>query len=91
MSGRSKGESEDVAFPERVCYPRGLWPFFTYFLWLTNVLQDVGAMKNLVKEVSMTAEMKSYLQNVVVFLRMHRAVGGGVSPVATRHFDLLVR
>lgn len=28
---------------------------------------------------------------MVTFLRMHRAVGGGISPRATQHFNLLVR
>jgi len=37
------------------------------------------------------AEVRAYLQNVVTFLRMHRAVGGGISPRATQHFSLLVR
>ncbi|KAL9633814.1 MAG: hypothetical protein Q9164_004474 [Protoblastenia rupestris] len=39
----------------------------------------------------MGMELKSYLHNIVVFLRMHRAVGGGINPLATKHFDLLVR
>jgi MoxR-like ATPase len=29
--------------------------------------------------------------NVVSFLRIHRAVAGGVSHVATKHFDRLIR
>ena len=32
-----------------------------------------------------------YQMNVVSFLRMHRAVGGGISPTATRHFTQLMR
>jgi MoxR-like ATPase len=36
-------------------------------------------------------EVKAYMQNVVTFLKMHRAVAGGTTPQATRHFDLLVR
>ena len=39
----------------------------------------------------MSAEVKAYLQNIVTFLRMNRAVGGGISPRATKHFDLLVK
>ena len=38
-----------------------------------------------------TAEVKRYLQNIVVFLRLHRAVAGGISARATKHFDLLVK
>lgn len=29
--------------------------------------------------------------NIVSFLRMHRAVGGGVSATATKHFEQLVK
>lgn len=41
--------------------------------------------------VTITAEVKRYLQNIVVFLRLHRAVAGGISARATKHFDLLVK
>lgn len=41
--------------------------------------------------VTVSAEVKAYLQNLITFLRMHRAVGGGISPRATQHFDLLVK
>lgn len=29
--------------------------------------------------------------NIVSHLRIHRAVSGGISPVATKHFDRLIR
>jgi hypothetical protein len=29
--------------------------------------------------------------NIVSFLRVHRAVGGGISPLATKHFDQLIK
>lgn len=48
-------------------------------------------MAELSKKVTVTAEIKAYLQNIVTFLRLHRAVGGGISPRATNHFDILVR
>ena len=43
------------------------------------------------QKVTVTAEIKAYLHNVVTFLRLHRAVGGGISPRATQHFEILVR
>lgn len=49
------------------------------------------SLAELSKKVTVTAEMKAYLQNIVTFLRLHRAVGGGISPRATNHFDILVR
>lgn len=29
--------------------------------------------------------------NIISYMRMHRAVGGGVSPSATKHFEQLVK
>ena len=58
---------------------------------LNGRLQSIKAIQDLVQTVSMGVELKSYLHNIVVFLRMHRAVGGGINPLATKHFDLLVR
>ncbi len=39
----------------------------------------------------MSPEVRTYLHNIVVFLRRHRAVGGGVSARATTLFHQLVR
>ena len=36
-------------------------------------------------------EVKRYLQNVVTFLRLHRAVAGGISASATKYFDKLIK
>ena len=33
--------------------------------------------------------MKQYQQNIISFLRLHRAVAGGISAPATKHFDKL--
>ncbi|KAL8788233.1 MAG: hypothetical protein Q9195_007402 [Heterodermia aff. obscurata] len=60
--------------------------------WATIFTQmDVQLLAELGKKVAVTAEIKAYLQNVVTFLRLHRAVCGGISPRATQHFDILVR
>ncbi|KAL2048159.1 hypothetical protein N7G274_000070 [Stereocaulon virgatum] len=53
--------------------------------------EEVRTLIDLSQTVSVSAEVKAYLQNIVTFLRMHRAVGGGISPRATQHFDLLVK
>lgn len=39
----------------------------------------------------MTAEVKCYIQNIVTFLRVHRAVDGGMTPRATIFFNTLVK
>lgn len=54
-------------------------------------MQDINVLADLGKKVTVTAEIRAYLQNIVTFLRLHRAVGGGVSPRATHHFDILIR
>ena len=41
--------------------------------------------------VVVTIDVKRYIQNIVVFLRMHRAVAGGITSLSTQHFDLLVK
>ena len=41
--------------------------------------------------VVVSTEVKRYLHNVLIFLRTHRAVAGGVTPQATRHFELLAK
>jgi hypothetical protein len=38
-----------------------------------------------------TAQVKAYLQNIVTFLRLHRAVIGGVSARATKDFELVAK
>lgn len=48
-------------------------------------------MADLSNKVTVTAEIKTYQQNIITFLRLNRAVGGGISPRATHHFDILVR
>lgn len=42
-------------------------------------------------EANVSIEVKRYLQNIVSFLRVHRAVGGGINAMATRHFDKLAK
>ena len=53
--------------------------------------QDLDILIRRSNTVMITAEVKRYLQNIVVFLRLHRAVAGGISARATKHFDLLVK
>lgn len=43
------------------------------------------------EDINFTAEIKAYQQNIITFLRLHRAVGSGVSPRATQHLTNLVQ
>jgi MoxR-like ATPase len=36
-------------------------------------------------------EIKQYQQNIISFLRLHRAVAGGISAPATKHFNKLTK
>jgi len=71
--------SEDVRDPGSI-----------YVLRLTN-FQGLQALADQKDQVTITAELEAYLLNVVTFLRVHRAASSGISPTATRHFDLLAR
>ncbi|MCJ1275113.1 hypothetical protein MMC21_002913 [Puttea exsequens] len=53
--------------------------------------EDIRAIADQSDKVTITAEILAYLHNIIVFLRLNRAVRGGVSPRATEHFRLLVK
>jgi hypothetical protein len=52
-------------------------------------LEDIDRLAKLSAEVKITSEVRAYIHNIVVFMRLHRAVEGGVSAMATRHFTTL--
>jgi hypothetical protein len=41
--------------------------------------------------VAVDVDVVRYQHNIAAFLRMNRAVAGGISPVATKHLDRLMR
>lgn len=52
---------------------------------------DVSHLSQLARSVHADIDVSRYQMNVVSHLRMHRAVAGGVSPAATKHFEQLAR
>ncbi|KAI4088621.1 MAG: hypothetical protein LQ344_005960 [Seirophora lacunosa] len=52
---------------------------------------DVQHLLRQSKTVTVTAEVECYLQNIIVFLRLHRAVDGGITPRATQYFGTLIK
>ena len=52
-------------------------------------MEEITTLTKLATEVRISSEVRAYLHDIVVFMRMHRAVGGGISALATRHFALL--
>ncbi|OIW29804.1 hypothetical protein CONLIGDRAFT_680620 [Coniochaeta ligniaria NRRL 30616] len=54
---------------------------------------DISHLSQLTQHVHVDIDVLRYQQNLVSLLRMHRAVGpgGGVTPQATKHLELLTR
>lgn len=53
--------------------------------------QEIRHLAEEIDKISITAEIKAYQHNIITFLRLHRAVGSGVSPRATQHLSTLVK
>lgn len=56
---------------------------------ITFTSDELAQLTKLTGEVRMSSEVRAYLHNIVIFMRLHRAVDGGISAMATRHFDAL--
>lgn len=52
---------------------------------------DISHLRQATLRVSVDIDVTRYQMNIVSFLRMHRAVGGGITPQATRHFETLMK
>lgn len=52
---------------------------------------DISFLAQLARRAHIDSDVARYAANIISFLRLHRAVAGGVSPLATRHLDLLAR
>ncbi|KAH7264317.1 hypothetical protein FSOLCH5_010169 [Fusarium solani] len=52
---------------------------------------EISHLGTLSQEAKVDIEVTRYQMNIVSFLRMHRAVAGGISPTATKHFGQLMR
>ncbi|KAI9874108.1 MAG: hypothetical protein M1823_007761, partial [Watsoniomyces obsoletus] len=50
---------------------------------------DLTELTARMAKVKISSDVRAYLHNIVVFMRLHRAVGGGISALATRHFNTL--
>ncbi|KAF9700833.1 hypothetical protein EKO04_002082 [Ascochyta lentis] len=48
--------------------------------------EDLTTFTNRMADVKISTDVRAYLHNIVVFMRLHRAVAGGISAMATRHF-----
>ncbi|KAL8889052.1 MAG: hypothetical protein Q9192_006085 [Flavoplaca navasiana] len=52
---------------------------------------DIQALVEQSTNTKVTSEVESYLQNIVTFLRMHRAVDGGIDSRATKFFKKFIK
>ncbi|KAL1878068.1 hypothetical protein VTK73DRAFT_8119 [Phialemonium thermophilum] len=52
---------------------------------------EISTLAHLAEQVRVDVDVLRYQMNIVSFLRMHRAVAGGVTPTATKHFERLAR
>jgi len=52
---------------------------------------DISHLRQLSLRTAIDIDVLRYQMNIISFLRMHRAVAGGITPQATRHLDQLVR
>ncbi|KAF2025165.1 hypothetical protein EK21DRAFT_77087 [Setomelanomma holmii] len=50
---------------------------------------DLAQLSSRMGSVKISSDVRAYLHNIVVFMRLHRAVAGGISAMATRYFNTL--
>ena len=53
--------------------------------------QEIRQIAELSGNINFNAEIRAYQQNILAFLRLHRAVGSGISPRATQHLISLAK
>ncbi len=54
-------------------------------------VQDIDALEHDSQAITVSPEITRYMYNIIAFLRLHRAVAGGISAGATKHFDQLIK
>ncbi|KAK9493550.1 hypothetical protein V1508DRAFT_88503 [Lipomyces doorenjongii] len=54
-------------------------------------VKDIDTLSSIGNSVCISADIRRYMHDIMVFLRMHRAIRGGVSARASRDFELLIR
>ena len=60
-------------------------------LYNVNLSQIIHKLRELGNATAMTPEIRRYIQDIVVFMRLERGVAGGVSPHATTQFVALAK
>ncbi|KAK4452295.1 hypothetical protein QBC34DRAFT_398309 [Podospora aff. communis PSN243] len=52
---------------------------------------EIALLAQLGRQVCLDVDVARYQMNIISFLRTHRAVGSGITPTATKHFEQLMR
>ena len=78
--------------PKKYIFPFPFRPSPTLAALTLSTIKDITHLSHLTTTTTLTAEVHSYILNVVVFLRLNRAVvATSISPRATGHFELLTK
>jgi len=54
-------------------------------------VSDIETLTGLADEATVSIDITRYMHDIIAFLRLHRAVQGGISPLATKQFEKLVK
>ncbi|OWP07271.1 hypothetical protein B2J93_2044 [Marssonina coronariae] len=60
-------------------------------LWPTISANDIERLSNLADSATVSVELKRYQLDIISYLRVHRAVASGISPVASQHLEKLTK
>jgi hypothetical protein len=91
---RSRGSTNDMLYrnsPKPLTMPAKITAVTTNNEPPAFPAADISHLRQLSLRTAIDIDVLRYQMNIVSFLRMHRAVAGGITPQATRHLDQLVR
>ncbi|MCJ1284083.1 hypothetical protein MMC26_003414 [Xylographa opegraphella] len=54
-------------------------------------LENIELLSYRSRSTKVSVEVKRYLHDIITFLRRHHAVASGITPLASKHFELLAR
>ncbi len=57
----------------------------------TDLYEDLKELRVKAFQVTIMPDVKRYMRDIIVFLRMHRAVSGGIAPITSIEFEILLR
>lgn len=92
---RSRGSTNDILYrssPKPLAMPASTaTPTPTTNKTPAFTAADISHLRQLSLRTAVDIDVLRYQMNLISFLRMHRAVAGGITPQATRHLDQLIR